>query len=103
MENYSLKLNNAEIVVINRIGGIKLKKYVLFVGIFSVAFIVLQLVSGMLLTMLYTPSVPWEGGSTLSSQVEFGHASFIPPLLLALFALGIAFGTNKMINRKAAQ
>jgi len=82
---------------------IELKKYLLFVGIFSIAFTILQLVSGMLLTMLYTPSIPWEDASTWSSKVMFGSTSFISPLILALLALGIAFGTNKMLNRKAVQ
>jgi quinol-cytochrome oxidoreductase complex cytochrome b subunit len=80
-----------------------LKNYLLFAGSFSVAFVVLQLLSGMLLTMFYTPSIPWEKVSTLSSQVEFGSTSFISPLVISLLALGIAFGTTKLINKKAVQ
>lgn len=98
-----MKLNEAEIVVTIRIGGINLKKYLLFAGIFSVAFIVLQILSGMLLTMLYTPDIPWGDASTFSSQVEFGSTSFIPPLIISLVAMGIACGATKLFNNKTAQ
>ncbi|MFM1655258.1 hypothetical protein ACI7RC_24655 [Brevibacillus sp. B_LB10_24] len=78
-----------------------MKKYLLFAGSFSIAFLVVQILSGILLTMFYTPSMPWEKASTLSSQVEFGTTSSIPPLVISLIALGIAFGTTKLINKKA--
>ncbi|MCJ7840949.1 hypothetical protein MUB24_08545 [Lederbergia sp. NSJ-179] len=78
-----------------------MKKYLLFVGSFSVAFIVLEILSGMLLTMFYTPSIPWEKAPTLPSHVEFGSTSSIPPLVISLIALGIAFGITKLFNKKA--
>lgn len=78
-----------------------LKKYVWFVGSFILAFIVLQILSGLLLTMLYTPSSPsWDEVSTLPSQVEFGSTSAISPLLISLTALGISFGITKLVYRR---
>lgn len=77
-----------------------MKKYLLFAGIFTLASVVLQVLSGMLLTMFYTPSIRWEETSTLPSQVLFGNTSFIPPLIISLIALVIAFGSTKLINKK---
>ncbi|MFJ3386915.1 hypothetical protein [Lysinibacillus sp. NPDC086135] len=77
-----------------------MKKYLLFAGVFTLAFIVLQVLSGMLLTVSYTPSIRWEEVSTLPSQVVFGNTSFIPPLIISLIALVIAFGSTKLINKK---
>lgn len=95
-----MKLIYTQVVVFSRGGGIKLKKYLLFAGIFTLAFVVLQVLSGMLLTMFYTPSIRWEEASTLSSQIVFGNTSFIPPLAISLIALLIAFGSTKLINKK---
>ncbi|MGE7691300.1 hypothetical protein ACQKMI_19065 [Lysinibacillus sp. NPDC097214] len=79
-----------------------MKKYLLFAGSFAVAFLVLQVLSGMLLTMFYTPSSnQWEVTSNLPSQVVFGNTSSIPPLVISLIALVIAFGSVKLINKKA--
>ncbi|MFJ6210327.1 hypothetical protein [Lysinibacillus sp. NPDC092081] len=78
-----------------------MKKYLLFAGVFTFAFVVLQVLSGMLLTMFYTPSIQWEEASTLSSQVVFGNTSFIPPLAISLIAIVIAFGSTKLIYKKA--
>ncbi|MDD1502476.1 hypothetical protein PVA17_06810 [Lysinibacillus sp. CNPSo 3705] len=77
-----------------------MKKYLLFAGVFTLAFVVMQVLSGMLLTVFYMPSIRWEEVSTLPSQVVFGNTSFIPPLIITLIALGIAFGSTKLINKK---
>jgi len=78
-----------------------LKKYLLFAGFFTLAFLVLQVLSGMLLTMFYTPSSnQWEVASTLPSQVVFGNTSSIASLVISLIALVIAFGSVKLINNK---
>ncbi|KOS62802.1 hypothetical protein FJQ98_06940 [Lysinibacillus agricola] len=77
-----------------------MKKYLLFVGVFTIAIVVLEVLSGMLLTMFYTPSIPWEEASALSSEVMFVNTSFIPPLIISLLALLIAFGSTKLISKK---
>ncbi|MFE3576791.1 hypothetical protein [Lysinibacillus sp. NPDC059133] len=78
-----------------------MKKYLLFVGFFVVAFLVLQVLSGILLTMFYTPSNQWGEASSLPSQVMFGNTVSIAPLVISLIALVIAFGSVKLINKKA--
>ncbi|MBG9456004.1 hypothetical protein ABE61_18675 [Lysinibacillus sphaericus] len=78
-----------------------MKKYLLFTLFFVVAFLVLQVLSGMLLTMFYTPSNQWVEASALPSQVMFGNTSSIAPLGISLIALVIAFGSVKLIKNKA--
>jgi len=77
-----------------------LKKYLLFVGFFAVAFLVLQVLSGMLLTMFYTPSNQWVEASALPSQVMFGNTISLAPLVISLIAFVIAFGSVKVIKNK---
>lgn len=85
-------------------GGVQLKKSLLFVGIFAVAFIVVQFLTGILLTIFYKPSVSTSGKaiSNLSSQVEFGDVHTVPSLVIALLALGIAYGVTKRFGKKTA-
>ncbi|TES55657.1 hypothetical protein E2L07_06945 [Halalkalibacterium halodurans] len=77
-----------------------MKKYLWFVGVFVVAFVALQLAAGLIMTMLYTPSFLLEGGTSLQSEVVFGEASLIPPVVLALLALGAAYFTTRLVAKK---
>jgi hypothetical protein len=77
-----------------------LKRYFWFIGIFILAFSVLQFLSGMLMTMFYTPTEAWEAAGTLPSQIEFGHVSMVPPLVISLVALGITIGATNLIGKK---
>ena len=79
-----------------------MKKYLLFAGCFSVAFVILQVLSGMLLTLMYTPDIQWDRAATLPSQVEF-DSPFIPSLVISFLALGVAFGITRLFNKKAAE
>jgi quinol-cytochrome oxidoreductase complex cytochrome b subunit len=67
---------------------------------FVLAFAILQVFSGMLLTMYYTPRVEWNEISSLPSKVEFVSPSIILPLIIALLAGGIAFGATKLFNKR---
>lgn len=78
-----------------------MKKYFIFSGVFIIAYVMIQVVSGMLLTLLYKPNIPWDEASTLSSQVEFGYSGWISPLIIAFIASGISFAALKLINKKA--
>lgn len=75
-----------------------MKKYVLFSGSFVLAYIALQIGSGLLLTVFYKPGNPW--GEAASSQVEFGYTS-LNPLLISLVSLGIAFTMTKLFGKKS--
>lgn len=78
-----------------------MKKYILFIVFFIVIFEILQIVSGMFLTMLYTPSNSiLENSSSMSSHIVFGSTNTIPTLIIALLALAIAFGTTQLLNKK---
>jgi quinol-cytochrome oxidoreductase complex cytochrome b subunit len=77
-----------------------LKKFFIFSLSFILANVILQVFSGMILTMLYTPSVEWTGLSSLLSGVEFGGSSFILSLITALIAVGIAHGVTKLSLKK---
>ncbi|CAM3895532.1 hypothetical protein [Lederbergia lenta] len=79
---------------------IRLKRYVEFSVSFVLAFIMLQVVSGAILTMLYTPSFSWIEASALSSEVEFGHLSIVPTIVMSIVAFGIAYGVTKLSNKK---
>jgi quinol-cytochrome oxidoreductase complex cytochrome b subunit len=74
------------------------KKYLLFAGSFVLAYIALQIASGLLLTVFYKPEIPW--GEAAPAQVEFGYTSLIP-LLISLLSLGITFGVTKLFGKES--
>ncbi|MCL1694744.1 MULTISPECIES: hypothetical protein [unclassified Lysinibacillus] len=78
-----------------------MKKFLVFAGSFTLVFVVLHVLSGMLLTMFYTPSIQWEEVSSLQSQVVFGKTSFMPTFVISFVALVMAFGSSKLIDKKA--
>ncbi|MBS4209399.1 hypothetical protein [Bacillus sp. FJAT-50079] len=70
-----------------------MKKAIMFAGIFIVAFMALQIVSGLLLTMAYTPN--FMGAVAKSSQVDFGQMNIFSLLLIALLSSATAFVITK--------
>lgn len=79
-------------------GDLELKKLLVFVGIFCLVFITLQILSGMLLTFMYTPNLSWDQ-TPVTSQVEFGSVDILPSLVISLIALATTFGTTRLISR----
>ncbi|GIO22795.1 hypothetical protein [Oceanobacillus sp. J11TS1] len=79
-----------------------MKKYLVFTGIFCVSFLVLQIGTGMLLTMFYTPDVnaAWEQAALSSETTLVGTSSF-SPLLMAVIALVITFSTTKLLKNNS--
>jgi quinol-cytochrome oxidoreductase complex cytochrome b subunit len=75
----------------------EMKKYLLFAGSFILSYIVLQVVSGLLLTAFYTPEFPSEAAG-LPSQVEFGETNSIP-LIISVLSLGIAFAVTRFFSK----
>jgi quinol-cytochrome oxidoreductase complex cytochrome b subunit len=75
----------------------EMKKYLLFAGSFIIVYIVLQIVSGLLLTAFYTPEIPSEAVNS-PSQVEFGNSNSIP-LIISVVSLGIAFAVNRLFSK----
>jgi quinol-cytochrome oxidoreductase complex cytochrome b subunit len=73
------------------------KKYLLFAGSFVLAYIALQIASGMILTFFYEPGIPL--GEAPPAQADFGYACLVP-LLISLLSLSIAFGATKHFGKK---
>ncbi|GIN74578.1 hypothetical protein J14TS2_50530 [Bacillus sp. J14TS2] len=76
-----------------------MKKSLVFVGIFCLFLVILQILSGMLLTFMYTPNLSWDQ-TPVNSQVEFGSVDLLSPLVIPLIALAITFATTRLISRK---
>ncbi|MGV3466107.1 MAG: hypothetical protein ACO1OT_12540 [Heyndrickxia sp.] len=75
-----------------------MKKFIVFLGVFVAVYFVIQIFSGMLLTLLYTPNKSLEGAAALSSTVNFGNVSIIPTIIIAFIALGTAFLSTKLLK-----
>lgn len=82
-----------------------LKKHLILLGVFIVAFLVFQIFLGMFLITAYTPDMDkaWGESLNLPSQVEFGRVRIIPSLMIAMLALAIAFGAAKLFSKKIVE
>jgi quinol-cytochrome oxidoreductase complex cytochrome b subunit len=79
-----------------------LKNFIIFSGSFLVLFFLLQIVSGMLLTFLYTPDVEgaWKSSALLSGETTlYGVGPFLLSLLSALLAALMAYGVMRKIRK----
>lgn len=80
-----------------------MKKMALFIGVFIAAYFIIQIGSGIILTMFFTPdfSMAWGGAPTSGSIV--GKNEWLPGLIIAVIALGIALGITKRFVQKSAR
>jgi len=78
-----------------------MKKYVLFAISFTVSFIILQMLSGVILMSFYTPDISsaWLSVSDLASSVEIERPISIMSLAIGLLSVGVAFGTMKLFKK----
>jgi hypothetical protein len=77
-----------------------MKKATLFIIVFIAAYFLIQIGSGMLLTMFYTPD--FSMGTASSSGIMVSKNEWISGLIIAVIALGIAFWiTNKFATKNA--
>lgn len=72
-----------------------MKKYVVFIGSFVLLYIVLQFLSGWVLTFLYTPDLSLTNNN-LSQEVVFGETSIIPLLVTLSIATLAYFLSQKL-------
>lgn len=77
----------------------RLKKYVVFILSFVLLYTVFQVLSGWLLTVLYTPD-PFLMNSNAIQQVEFGQVSFLPYLVTLLVATLAYIFSQKLFASK---
>jgi fructose-specific phosphotransferase system IIC component len=80
-----------------------LKKYLIFGISFVLLFLIFQVLSGMLLTLMYTPHIEeaWNRSESLSNEVVItgNDSSFLFTLFMALISATIAyFITKKFIK-----
>lgn len=71
-----------------------MKKYMLFTLIFSVAFVVLETLYGVVLMWLYTPSTDYMSASTMDVE----SSRFIP-LVIGILSLFVAFSAMKLFKK----
>ncbi|MGN8646801.1 hypothetical protein ACTNEO_12420 [Gracilibacillus sp. HCP3S3_G5_1] len=77
-----------------------MKKFMmLFAVCFIFAVFVLQILSGMLLTMFFSPNIIWEEISSLLSYIEITRSNVTSSLLTSFIAFWIAFGATKLISK----
>jgi hypothetical protein len=72
-----------------------MKKYILFLTSFAVFYGMFQIISGLILTTLYTPNF-----TGISHEVAFGQAGNFPFMILLLIATLAYFFTQKLTDPK---
>ena len=72
-----------------------MKKYILFLTSFAVFYGMFQIISGLILTTLYTPNFALIH-SGLGPEVAFGQAGNFPFMILLLIATLAYFFTQKL-------
>jgi len=75
-----------------------LKKYLVFILSFGLLYVVVQLLSGWILTTLYTPDLSMN--NNVGQEVEFGRTSIIPFLATLLVATLAYFFSQKIFITK---
>lgn len=81
-----------------------MKRYLLFAGVFVLSYLVLEVLAGMLLTMMYVPDIisnSREEVVILQTEVAFGGSRFFPTLVIALLSLATAFGVTTWLMKRA--
>jgi ABC-type Fe3+ transport system permease subunit len=74
---------------------VKVKKYIIFIVSFLVAFLMLQVLIGMFLTFVYTPDIKeaWSLSANLPQETVIvgGKSQFLLSILYAFIASSIAY------------
>lgn len=74
-----------------------MKKYIIFIFSFVLLYIVYQLVTGWVLTALYTPNI-FPTNKNLSQDVSFGQTTSIPLFSTLLIATLAYFMSQKLFK-----
>lgn len=76
-----------------------LKKYLVFIASFAVLFMLFQIASGMLLTVLHTPD-PTAINGAIGNEVVFGGTGTSSLFTIGIFLMGtVAYFIAQKINR----
>lgn len=81
-----------------------MKKYFTFAVSFVLLFLVLQVLSGMLLTFTYTPDMEeaWKASANLSQEIiiKSSHSPFLLTIVIGLLSASVAyFLSGKIIKQ----
>lgn len=76
-----------------------MKKYVVFILSFVLLYTVFQILSGWILTALYTPDL-YSINNSVSQELVFGQTSIIPFLTTLLVASVAYFLSQKLVTTK---
>lgn len=81
-----------------------MKKYLIFAVSFLLLFFIFQVLSGMLLTYMYTPNVEeaWKASANLSQEViiKSSHSPFLLTIVIGLLSASVAyFLSGKIIKQ----
>ena len=76
-----------------------MKKYILFLTSFAVFYGMFQIISGLILTIVYTPNFALMNMG-ISHEVTFGQAGNFPFMILLLIATLAYFFTQKLTATK---
>ena len=79
-----------------------MKRFIVFTISFILLFGVLQVLSGLLLTLIYTPDISgaWKGASNLPQHIEIVEGPSIPMFLIGIFSAIVAFFVPKFLVKK---
>ena len=84
-----------------------MKKLIIYLLTFAVAFVVLQVLCGLFLTLVYTPDISsaWYMQATAPSTTIFGISVSISSFIIAMISAAIAFllTSRFQITKKGAQ
>ncbi|MCT8137307.1 hypothetical protein H1D32_05845 [Anaerobacillus sp. CMMVII] len=74
-----------------------MKRFLIFIVSFTLIYLLLQILSGFILTVMYSPPIE-NAKSSITSEVTFGRASYIP-FLIGLVASTTAYMASKKIEK----
>lgn len=75
----------------------------LYIGVFIAAYFIIQISSGILLTLFYTPTFDLTTVAVGSEAVIVtAESNYVAATIVAVIAAAIAYGTTKLFSRKMA-
>jgi hypothetical protein len=89
------------ILNVNKIGGVKMKNYIIFLSSFILLFSLFQVFSGWFLTFTHIPDITdaWNLSDHLPQEVVFVESPLIPTLIFAIFSATIAYFISKKFTK----
>lgn len=75
----------------------------LYIGVFIAAYFIIQISSGILLTLFYTPTFdPATVAVGSEAVIVTAESNYVAATIVAVIAAAIAYGTTKLFSRKMA-